>query len=144
MLVREKRWFWIASSKVGSMRVLGGRIVLVEGRKGSLERDPQVMCKNNMLVAGRVLRQACSLTILPIDRDIIRTTALTSRSGGPRRVKSDNRCCRRAARRARFHLGGTSSAGGTRGSGEVSSRAEMLMHGSSFGAISRDHRSRGH
>ena len=36
--------------------------------KGSLERDPQVMCKN-MLVAGRVLRQACSLTILTIDRD---------------------------------------------------------------------------
>ena len=35
--------------------------------KGSLERDPQVMCKN-MLVAGRVLRQACSLTIMPIDR----------------------------------------------------------------------------
>ena len=36
--------------------------------KGSLERDPQVMCKN-MLVAGRVIRQACSLTILTIDRD---------------------------------------------------------------------------
>ena len=35
--------------------------------KGSLERDPQVMCKN-MLVAGRVLRQACSFTILTIDR----------------------------------------------------------------------------
>ena len=36
--------------------------------KSSLERDPQVMCKN-MLVAGRVLRQACPLTIMPIDRD---------------------------------------------------------------------------
>ena len=36
--------------------------------EGSLERDPQVMCKN-MLVAGRVIRQACSLTILTIDRD---------------------------------------------------------------------------
>ena len=36
--------------------------------KGSLERDPQVMCKN-MLVAGRVLRQAHPLTIMTIDRD---------------------------------------------------------------------------
>ena len=36
--------------------------------KSSLERDPQVMCKS-MLVADRVLRQACSLTIMPIDRD---------------------------------------------------------------------------
>ena len=36
--------------------------------KSSLERDPQVMCKN-MLVAGRVLRQARCLTIMPIDRD---------------------------------------------------------------------------
>ena len=37
--------------------------------KGSLERDPQVMCKN-MLVAGRVIiRQAHPLTIMTIDRD---------------------------------------------------------------------------
>ena len=36
--------------------------------KSSLDRDPQVMCKN-MLVAGQVHRQACPLTIMPIDRD---------------------------------------------------------------------------
>ena len=36
--------------------------------KNSLDRDPQVMCKN-MLVAGRVLRQAHPLTIMTIDRD---------------------------------------------------------------------------
>ena len=36
--------------------------------KGSLERDPQVMCKN-MLVAGRVLRQAHPPTTMTIDRD---------------------------------------------------------------------------
>ena len=36
--------------------------------KNRLDRDPQVMCKN-MLVAGRVLRQAHPLTIMTIDRD---------------------------------------------------------------------------
>ena len=36
--------------------------------KSSLERDPQVMCKN-MLVAGRGLRQAHPPTIMTIDRD---------------------------------------------------------------------------
>ena len=36
--------------------------------KNSLDRDPQVMCKN-MLVAGRVLRQAHPFTIMAIDRD---------------------------------------------------------------------------
>ena len=36
--------------------------------KGSLDRDPQVMCKN-MLVAGRVLRQAHPPTVMVIDRD---------------------------------------------------------------------------
>ena len=36
--------------------------------KGSPERDPQVMCKN-MLVAGRVIRQAHPLTIMTIDCD---------------------------------------------------------------------------
>ena len=36
--------------------------------KGSLERDPQVMCKN-MLVAARVIRQAYPLTIMTIDCD---------------------------------------------------------------------------
>ena len=36
--------------------------------KGSLERHPQVMCKN-MLVAGRVIRQAHPPTIMTIDRD---------------------------------------------------------------------------
>ena len=37
--------------------------------KSSLvERDPQVVRKN-MLVAGRVFRQACSFTILTTDRD---------------------------------------------------------------------------
>ena len=36
--------------------------------KSSLDRDPQVMCKN-MLVAGRVLRRAHPLVIMTIDRD---------------------------------------------------------------------------
>ena len=54
-----------------------------------------------------------------------RPTALTSRSCAARRANSGNRCCRRTARRARFHLGGKSSAGGRRGPGEVSARTEM-------------------
>ena len=74
----------------------------------------------------------------------IRPTALTSRSGGPRRAKSDNRCGRRAARRARFHLGGTSSASGRREPGEVSSRAEMLRRAYLGGGGFRDHRPRWH
>ena len=45
----------------------------------------------------------------------------------------------RRIRRARFHLGGASSAPGRGGSGEVSSRAEMIQ-GGSFWAISRDQR----
>ena len=44
-----------------------------------------------------------------------RPTALTSRSGGPRRTKSDNRRCRRAARRARFYLRDDDLASGRRG-----------------------------
>ena len=65
-----------------------------------------------------------------------RPTALTSRSCAARRANSGNRCCRRAARRARFHLGGKSSAGGRRGPGEVSARTEMFVGrfcGSGFG-----------
>ena len=64
------------------------------------------------------------------------TIALTSRSGGLRRDKSDNRFCRRAARRARFHLGGASSASGRRGPGEISSRAEMLQGDYFLGKLS--------
>ena len=52
--------FW----KVGSMRVLGGWLFLW---KGSLERDPQVMCKN-MLVAGRVLASPGVFSHHPGDR----------------------------------------------------------------------------
>ena len=53
--------FW----KVGSMRILGGRIVLVEG---GASRETQ-SCGEAWLNVARVLRQACSLTILTIDRD---------------------------------------------------------------------------
>ena len=53
--------FW----KVGSMRVLGGRIVLVEGG-ASRETLPG---GEALLNVARVIRQACSLTILTIDRD---------------------------------------------------------------------------
>ena len=60
-----------------------------------------------------------------------------SNSGGPRRGKSDNHCCRRAARRARFRLRGDKLASGRRGSGEVSSRTAMI------GSLFRVQRSRG-
>ena len=55
--------FW----KVGSMRVLGGRIVLVEG---GASRETQSGGEAWLNVA-RAIRQACSLTItiLTIDRD---------------------------------------------------------------------------
>ena len=53
--------FW----KVGSMRVLGGRIVLVEGGASRETQSGGEAWPN----VARVLRQACSLTIRTIDRD---------------------------------------------------------------------------
>ena len=55
--------FW----KVGSMRVLGGRIILVEG--GASREPSQVVKHGQWPNVTRVIRRACSLTILTIDRD---------------------------------------------------------------------------
>ena len=80
------------------------------------------MCKN-MLVAGRVLRQAHPLTIMTIVRDHpparLHSALEVALRDGPTRAT-----VAAAGPRvdARFHLGGKSPAGGRRGSGEVSAR----------------------
>ena len=95
--------------------------------KGSLDRDPQVMRKN-MLVAGRVLRQAHPLAIMAIGSDhppdcthLSKLRCATGQLGQPLLPPC------RASMLDLFHLGGKSSAGGRRGPGEVSARTEMLV-----------------
>ena len=96
--------------------------------KSSLDRDPQAMCKN-MLVAGRVLRQAHPLTINHDDRPRpparLHSPLEVALRDGPTRATVAASVPRVDAR---FHLGlgGKSPAGGRRGPGEVSARTEMI------------------
>ena len=60
---------------------------------------------------------------------IPRPTPLTSRSCGPRRPSGENSPRVGTTRRARYHLGSKSSAGGRRGQSEVSSRTAMIGTG---------------
>ena len=111
--------------KVVSIHFL--RVASVRVEEQPRKRPTGYVCKN-VLAAGRVLRQARSLTIMPIDRDyppdcthLSKWRPATGQVGQPLLPP-----CRASCSISPWRL---SSASGRRGSGEVSSRTAVVGSG---------------